>query len=81
MESLPDNFDTLEAFVDFWDNHSSADYEKLMEPVEIEMELSSDKFYCPIAKDMMLQIRKQARRQGISTETLVNLWLQAKLAE
>ena len=80
-ERLPESFDTLEAFADFWDTHSSADYEDLMEPVEVEFELYSDKVYCAIAKDVLIQVRTEARRQGVSTETLVNLWLQAKLAE
>jgi hypothetical protein len=33
---LPESFDTLEAFWEFWDTHSSADYEDEMEPVESE---------------------------------------------
>jgi len=36
-EALPESFDSLEAFWEFWDLHSSADYEDLMEPVEVEM--------------------------------------------
>ena len=30
-------------------------------------------------KDLLLQIRQEARKQGVSTETLINLWLQEKL--
>ncbi|MBI1881074.1 MAG: hypothetical protein HYR94_23080 [Chloroflexi bacterium] len=81
IDTLPENFDSFEAFWEFWDTHSSADYEDVMEPVEVEIELSSDKMYCPIAKDLLRQVRTQARRQGVSTETLVNLWLQEKLLE
>ncbi|PKO23234.1 MAG: hypothetical protein CVU38_05255 [Chloroflexi bacterium HGW-Chloroflexi-1] len=79
--SLPESFGSLETFWEFWDTHSSADYEDLMEPVEVEVEPFADKMYCAIAKDVLLQARAQAHRQGVSTETLVNLWLQAKLAE
>ena len=77
---LPDNFTNIEDFWEFWDTHSSADYEELMEPVEAEIVLSSEKVYCPIAKDVMLKIRNEAKHQGVSTETLINLWLQEKLA-
>ena len=77
---LPENFDSLERFWTFWDTHSSADYEDLMEPVAAEIEPSSSKLYCPIARDLLLQLRSQARRQGVSTETLVNTWLQEKLS-
>lgn len=80
-DPLPENFTTLEEFWEFWDTHSSADYEDLMTPVEAEINLSSEQVYCPIAKDVIHQLRTQAHQQGISTETLVNLWLQEKLAE
>jgi len=76
---LPEDFQTLEELSDFWDTHSSADYEDVMEPVEAEIDLSSSKVYCPVAKDLLLQVRQQARRQGVSTETLINLWLQERL--
>jgi hypothetical protein len=76
---LPESFNTLEEFSDFWDTHSTADYEEVMEPVEVEVDLASSKVYCPVAKDLLLQVRRQARAQGVSTETLINLWLQEKL--
>ena len=76
---LPEDFHTLEELSDFWDTHSSADYEEVREPVEVEIDLSSSKVYCPVAKDLLHQVRRQARQQGVSTETLINLWLQEKL--
>jgi hypothetical protein len=77
---LPESFDSLEALGEFWDTHSTADYEEFMEPVEMEIELGTSKFYLPIAKNLLEQIRAYAKRHGVSTETLVNLWLQEKLA-
>jgi hypothetical protein len=77
--ALPEDFGTLEELWQFWDTHSSADYEDLMESVEVEIDLSSSKVYCPVAKDLLRQVRTQARQQGVSTETLINLWLQEKL--
>lgn len=78
-DALPENFDTLEELWEFWDTHSSADYEDAMESVEIEMDISSSKMYCPVAKDLLGQVRVRARQQGVSTETLINLWLQERL--
>jgi len=34
---LPENFSTLEEFSEFWDTHSTADYEEVIEPVEVEI--------------------------------------------
>ena len=78
-DTLPENFNTLEELWKFWDTHSSADYEDAMEPVEVEIELSSSKVYCSVAKDLLRKVRAQARQQGVSTETLINLWLQERL--
>jgi hypothetical protein len=78
-DPMPENFDTLEEFWQFWDTHSTADYEDDMEPVDVEVDLISSKVYCPVAKDLLQEVRIQARRQGVSTETLINLWLQDKL--
>ncbi len=79
-DPLPESFDSIEDFSAFWDTHSTADYEDLMKPVEMEIELRSSKSYCAIEKEMLRKVRAQARRQGVSTETLINLWLQEKLA-
>ena len=75
------NFTHIEGFWEFWDTHSSADYEEFMESVEAEIDLSTEKTYCPIAKDVILQVRNEAKHQGVSTETLINLGLQEKLAK
>jgi hypothetical protein len=40
-DELPENFDSIEAFRSFWDTHSTADYEDLMEEVEVQFNLSS----------------------------------------
>jgi len=78
-DELPENFASLEQFWGFWDSHSSADYEDLMEPVEVEIDLTSSKVYLSLARDLLSKARTQARKQGVSTETLINLWLQEKL--
>jgi len=80
QDIVPEEFHTLEELWGFWDTHSSVDYEEVMDSVEVEIDLSSSKVYCPVAKDLLQKVRVQARRQGVSTETLINLWLQEKLS-
>lgn len=60
-EPIPENFESIEAFQDFWDVHSSADYEESMEEVEVEIDLRSSRVYCAVAKDLLTQLRAQAR--------------------
>jgi hypothetical protein len=78
---LPENFESVEELQEFWDTHSSADYEDLMEDVEVDVDIRSSRVYCAVAKDLLTQLRAQARRQGVSTETLINLWLREKAAD
>jgi hypothetical protein len=80
LDKLPENFDTIEQFWSFWDTHSSADYEDFMEAVETEIDLTSSKVYCAISKDLLSQIRIKAHRLGLSTETLISIWLKEKLS-
>lgn len=80
-DPLPENFGSLEEFWAFWDSHSTADYEDFMEDVDVHVDIRSSKMYCAVAKDIIAQLRSQARRQGVSTETLINLWLREKVTE
>ena len=61
--------------------HSTADFEDAMEDVTATVDIRSSRTYCAVAKDVIEQARSEARRQGVSTETLVNLWLREKAAE
>ena len=78
---LPENFGSLEAFWAFWDTHSTADYEDLMDEADVRVGLRSTKVYCAVARDIVAEVRARARQQGVSTETLINLWLREKAME
>jgi hypothetical protein len=80
-DPLPENFRSLEEFWKFWDTHSTADYEELMENVDVNINIRSSKIYLPVAKEIVAQLRAQARRHGVSTETLINLWLREKVEQ
>lgn len=80
-EALPDNFTSIAELADFWDTHSTADYEDAAEEVTFEVDLSSSKVYFPVAKDLLEKVRMEARRQGVSPETLINLWVQERLSQ
>jgi len=80
-DRLPENFQSLDEFWSFWDTHSTADYEDTMEDVDARIDIRSSKIYCPVAKDIVAQVRVQARRQGVSPQTLINLWLREKLMQ
>lgn len=69
--------DTLEKMGEFWDTHDFTDFDNLETPdVEYQMACA-----IPIEVDLLSALEQHARLHGVHVETLVNLWLQQKLAE
>jgi hypothetical protein len=81
-DELPVEFSSLEEAGDFWDSHSTADFAEVFEAVDAVIELPPRRSRrVALASDLSLKLYDIARQQGVSTETLVNLWLQEKLAQ
>ena len=68
--------DTLKKMGEFWDNHDFTDFDTDAPDVEFEISCA-----IPIELDLLSSVEQQARMRGVKVETLVNLWLQQKLAE
>ena len=80
-DELPDEFSSLEEAGEFWDTHSTADYDDIFEPVEFEVDLPPRAGKrIRLAQDLVVKIGAAAKQQGVSMEVLVNLWLQEKVA-
>lgn len=79
-DPLPEQFNSAEEAGEFWDTHSGADYEEYMIPVEAQIELKPRINKVSVAPELLAKTRKIARQQGLTTETLINLWLQEKIA-
>jgi predicted DNA binding CopG/RHH family protein len=69
---------TIQEASEFWDTHSTADYPSNI--VQFEYEPDERVTFIAIANDFLGQLDKKAKKSGISIETLVNLWIQEKLA-
>lgn len=80
-DPIPKNFKSLEEFQEFWDTHSTADYDDLMHDVEFKVNLKRRIVLVALEPKLAKDISSCARTQGISSETLINLWLKEKLAE
>ncbi len=79
-EPIPE-FETLEEIAEFWDTHSTADYHDLTHEVQFEIDLGgqSDKHTITLLPELSAAIQALARAQGVSPETLVNVWLAEKV--
>ncbi|MFW6012490.1 MAG: CopG family antitoxin [bacterium] len=65
---------------EFWDTQDLGELWDRTQPVEIEVDLDSERFLFPVESRLAREIEAIARSRGVSTETLVNLWLREKVA-
>ena len=76
---LPETFKDIETAAEFWDTHDLADYWDESSPVSAEVNLERRVILVPLEGHIARQLADIARQQGISTETLVNVWLSERL--
>lgn len=69
--------DTLEKMGEFWDTHDFTAFDNPEAP-DAEFQIACA---VPIELELLSAVEYQARLRGVQVETLINLWLQQKLAE
>ena len=79
LRAVPKNMSILEAS-EFWDEHSLLDFPDTKEVRSVDIQIEREVYYCPVSRGLMKRLQDRARAEGVSTETLVNLYLQEKLA-
>jgi hypothetical protein len=57
---------------DFWNKTKKVDFEVVLEP---------EATYYPVEKGLSEKIKSVARKQGVSSGTLVNLWLEQRIGQ
>ena len=81
MDLIPEEFESLEAAAEFWDTHSLTDYWDQTEAVHFDVELQRRVFLIPLEWGLANRLMAAASRQGLTAETLVNLWLNEHLQQ
>lgn len=76
---VPKDMSIFEAS-DFWDEHSLLDFPDTKEVRDVDIQIEREVYYCPVSRGLMKRLQDRARAEGISTETLINLYLQEKLS-
>jgi len=69
--------DTLEKMGEFWDTHDFTEFDNPDTP-DVNFDVSCS---VPIEEELFFLVEQQAKLRGVTVETLVNMWLQQKLAE
>ena len=75
---LPEEFESIEEAAEFWDTHSLADYWDETQEVQIEIR-AVRKQRVALDSELAKQVADVAMREGVSVETLVNLWVAERL--
>ena len=68
---------SLEELAEFWDTHDTTDYP--LNQVEFEISATARHHYVAVDPDILSSLRQVAHARGLSTESLINLWLQERL--
>ena len=76
---IPEHFASIEEAGDFWDTHELTDYTDLAEEVTATIDLQRRRYLVALMPDLAMRLGVEARRQGVSAETLLNLWLNERL--
>ena len=70
---------TIEEIAEFWDTHSLADYWDQTHEVDIEVRAERRR-RITLDPDLYSRVEALARLRGVMPETLVNLWIAARVA-
>jgi hypothetical protein len=78
-DPLPETFSTEEEAGEFWDTHSTMDYEEYLEPSEDEIEIKQRIFEVQVEADVFLRLQQEARSLNESVPKVVDHILRERL--
>jgi hypothetical protein len=76
-------FRSVQETAEFWDTHSTTEFEDHWQPVDVEVEKPLKRAYVvsvELDESAFSQLRAAATRLGISTDELAKSWLRERLA-
>ena len=80
VEPIPDSFNSEEAAGEFWDPHSTMDYEQYLEATDDKVELAERVFEVQVAEDVFRKLQEQAASQHQPLPKVVDEILRKELS-
>ncbi len=77
----PKHFKSVQEVAEFWDSHDLADYGDLTREAHFDVDIQRRVFLTALEPGLAKKLTTYSHKQGISTETLINLWLTEKMSE
>ena len=65
----------------YWDTQDLSKVWHKTRKVKFDVQIESEAIYYPIEKSLSEKIQSIAKKQGVSSDTLINLWVQQKVQE
>jgi len=72
---------SYEEMGEYWDHHDAGEVWDQTKPAEFDVDIRRERTYYSIGRALSEKLVQIARGQGISAETLLNLWIQEKILE
>ena len=66
---------------EFWDKHDLSRVWNKTKKVAFDVRIESEVTYYPVEKKLSDKVQSLAKKRGVSSDTLINLWIQQKLQE
>lgn len=79
IDPLPEEFGSEREAAEFWDTHSTTDYEKSLEPAELDVDIHRRHFESEIDQECFLALRETARKERKPVKQLVSEILKQNL--
>jgi len=80
VDPLPDSFESEEAAGEFWDSHSTMDYQQHLEATNDTIEISERVFEVQIAEDVFKRLQQEAASLHQPVPKIVDKILRKELA-
>jgi CopG antitoxin of type II toxin-antitoxin system len=80
-EPIPQHFQNVAEAAEFWDSHDLTDYWDQTREASFEVDIQRRVFLTALEPKLAKKLTECARKQGVSTETLINVWLTEKITE
>ncbi len=80
-DPIPKHFKSIEEAAEFWDSHDLTDYWDLTREAHFEADIQRRVFLTALEPTLAKRLTALAHKQGVSTETLINVWLTEKAKE
>ncbi len=75
------NAESYRAIGEYWDRHDLSEVWDDTQAVDLEVGAISQRHFFPLEQALSNKVHRLARTQGVSAETLLNLWVQEQVAK